>query len=404
MKKTNINYFSVILVAAAVFMMNSARAAQVYDKDGTSLAIGGRLQAVYYGKDADEEGGPETGDANLNSSGRLNIGVRTALSDRIDGFAYAEWDVADGDGHGQFDARYSWIGVDFGQFGLIKGGRFEDAFYYVQEPSDIFDDFGGLGIFGNEDRRSGLIMYSWSGYGIDFNISYNTAKDDQVVEGAYFPSYDNEDATHSKTEKLDIEHGAFASLGYTSPDVLFGPISIRAGGGYIAFSNHVDHSTGYYYNQGFYYSSSDASVYEFTFRYDEFTQFGASLSWGTLDAGPYVAAMFQKRNFEFIGIPSSYYIADIDIIGADLVGGYTFANGLGLYLGVEYQEGDFGDIEVEALTVPVYIVYKFTPNFMVWAEGRFDMGTDDDTIKSFKRYTDIDVEQNIFSLGTRLTF
>ena len=193
------------------FAASSASAAVVYDQDGTSLAVGGRIQAVAYSQDANQGGQPASGDASLVGSARVNLAMRTQLTDGIAGFAFVEWDAADSDKKQTFDARDLYVGADFGVFGQLQAGRFRDAVYQgVTSTTDVFDDWGCDGQLGNDDRREGMIMYSWSGYGVDFKASYETAKDNVKVDGAWFEG-----------EEADIKGGFSASLGYTSPDILF---------------------------------------------------------------------------------------------------------------------------------------------------------------------------------------
>ena len=119
-----------------------------------------------------------------------------------------------------------WVGADFGQFGQLKAGRFEDAVKYVVKATDIFDDWGCDGQLDNDDKRDGMFQYSWSGYGVDFNASYGTAKDGQAVDGAWYAG-----------ESLDIKNSFAVSVGYTSPDVLFWPIGVKVGYGYAKFQD-----------------------------------------------------------------------------------------------------------------------------------------------------------------------
>ncbi|WP_281756746.1 porin [Succinatimonas hippei] len=216
------------LAVAAVAASSVASAATVYDKDGTSLAVYGRMQAVVYSGHATNKIGNDYQDTGLQGSGRLGLDMRTQLTDGIAAFAKAEWDVADNgerDGSGKggndsFASRYLWVGVDFGQFGQVKFGRFEDAVKYVLLPTDISyaDDFDCQGQMDNDDKRDGNIMYTWNGYGFTVNLNYQTAKDSQQVDGAW-----------AVNEKLDIDNAYGISVGYQSPDVLFGPIGIRLG-------------------------------------------------------------------------------------------------------------------------------------------------------------------------------
>ena len=52
--------------------------------------------------------------------------------------------------------------------------------------------------------------------------------------------------------------------------------------------------------------------------------------------------------------------------------------------------------------IPVYALYQINPNFRVWAEARFDAGTDEE----YEEDTDgtYALDENVFSVGCRYTF
>lgn len=379
------------LAVAAVAASSVASAATVYDKDGTSLAVYGRVQAVVYSQHAgDAVKTANSGDSSLVGTGRLGFDMRTQLTDGIAGFAKAEWDMDDGDKYKDgFDSRYLWVGADFGAFGQLKAGRFEDAVKYVLNTTDIFDDWGCNGQAGNDDKRDGMFMYSWSGWGFDANISYQTSKKEQQVDGAYFT---NDNAY----EKLDIEGAVAASVGYTSPDVLFGPIAIRLGYGYTEFSTHGDGNN---------VATDKLSGYD----YDSYNQYAAALSWGNLSQGLYVAGLWQTRNFD---LKADDKTADYDVQGAEFVVSYGFANGVAIRTGYEWQNVELSgvssaaDFDVDAQTIPVYVNYQINPNFNIWVEARFDVGTDDDEIATgvLKSGKIDSFQENVYSVGARYTF
>ena len=129
------------LAVASITASSIASAAIVYDKDGTSMDVYGRIQAVAYSQDSANTSA--SGDAGIVGSGRLGIDVRTQLTDGVAAFGNVEWDVADSDGNDSFSNRYLWVGADFGHYGQLKAGRFEDAVYNgVTVVTDIFDDWG----------------------------------------------------------------------------------------------------------------------------------------------------------------------------------------------------------------------------------------------------------------------
>ena len=71
-----------LLALAVVAAATSANAATVYDKDGTSLAVGGRVQSVVYNGNADAAEIAEK-DAGLVNSARLNIAGSTKINDSV---------------------------------------------------------------------------------------------------------------------------------------------------------------------------------------------------------------------------------------------------------------------------------------------------------------------------------
>ena len=87
-----------LLALAIIAASTTATAATVYDKDGISLAVGGRVQAVVYnGKAASDVGdGIADHDAGLVNLARLNIEGNTKINDYVSAFAFSEWDMADG--------------------------------------------------------------------------------------------------------------------------------------------------------------------------------------------------------------------------------------------------------------------------------------------------------------------
>lgn len=380
------------VAAVAVAATSAASAATVYDKDGTSLAVYGRIQGVVYSHAA---GSGKTGnsysDTGLQGSGRLGFDMRTQLTDGIAAFAKAEWEMADGgEGRGgnrtssnvaehddSFKSRYLWVGADFGKFGQLKAGKFEDAVKYVLLPTDIFDDWGCNGQLDNDDKRDGMFMYTWNGYGFTANVSYQTAKDAQLVDGAW---------ANRAGESLDINDAYAVSVGYQSPDVLFGPIGVRLGYAHTDFQDEA--------------GMTNASV-----AYDDYDQFAASLYWGSLNVGPYVGALYQFRDFGMV----KAYEQDYKVQGAEFVVAYGFENGVSLRAGYNWMNIDRDDgVDADAHTIPVIAMYNITPNFRLWAEARFDVGTDDDegNGKNFYEasWEKQDFSENIYSVGARYTF
>ena len=393
MKKS---FLALAVAALAATSISTASAATVYDKDGTSLAVYGRVQAVVYSDKTDNatftaNNGTKEQNATAVGSGRLGFDMRSQVYGDIAAFAKAEWDMSDGNGHQQFDARYMWIGLDFAQAGQFKLGTFEPAIKYAIEQTDIFDDWGCTGLAGNDDKREAMAMYSWSGYGVDVRASVELPGTKTQVDGAY--KLQDEDA--------DVDYGVALAVGYTSPDVVFGPIAVRAGYEKVEFADST--------------TNNIAS----THIYDSYDQYAIGVSWGSLNLGPYVGAVYHEREFDINGIAAGTDGYKSSVTGYEFVVGYSFANGISARTGYLVQEYKQDDAKAEAKTVPVYVNWQLNPQVNVWAEARFDAGTDDSKEadgKNFQVLTGgqlqadgsikggVKYDENVFSAGIRYQF
>lgn len=393
MKKS---FLALAVAALAATSISTASAATVYDKDGTSLAVYGRVQAVVYSDKTDNatftaNNGTKEQNATAVGSGRLGFDMRSQVYGDIAAFAKAEWDMSDGNGHQQFDARYMWIGLDFAQAGQFKLGTFEPAIKYAIEQTDIFDDWGCTGLAGNDDKREAMAMYSWSGYGVDVRASVELPGTKTQVDGAY--KLQDEDA--------DVDYGVALAVGYTSPDVVFGPIAVRAGYEKVEFADST--------------TNNIAS----THIYDSYDQYAIGVSWGSLNLGPYVGAVYHEREFDVNGINAGTDGYKTSVTGYEFVVGYSFANGISARTGYLVQEYKDDADKAEAKTVPVYVNWQLNPQVNVWAEARFDAGTDDSKEadgKNFQGLTGgvlqadgsikggVKYDENVFSAGIRYQF
>ncbi|MGN8851761.1 porin [Anaerobiospirillum succiniciproducens] len=398
MKKS---FLALAVAALAATSISTASAATVYDKDGTSLAVYGRVQSVLYSDKAGvtfQNGDKVDENATLKASGRLGVDMRTQVYGDIAAFAKMEWDAADGnvnannDEDDSFSARYLWVGLDFAQAGQVKFGRFEPAIKYAISQTDIFDDWGCNGLAGNDDKRKSMLQYSWSGYGFDAIASYGFANSGEHVDGAY-------DLTK---EKADLDYSVSLAAGYTSPDVVFGPIAVRAGYEKVEFADSTANKIG---NNHF---------------YDSYNQYAIGLSWGSLNLGPYVGAVYHEREFDVNGISANDKSYNTSVTGYEFVVGYSFANGISARTGYLVQEYKNDADKAEAKTVPVYVNWQLNPQVNVWAEARFDAGTDDATDGKGKNFQDltggtlntatgkvtggVKYDENVFSAGIRYQF
>ena len=342
-----------LLALAIIAASTTATAATVYDKDGTSLAVGGRVQAVVYNGKADAAEIAEH-DAGLVNSARLNIEGNTKVNDYVSAFAFSEWNMADGNKSATGDSintREQYVGADFGDFGKILVGKTYDAANEVLAATDVFEDFGARqqGSI-NNDRRTGMFRYVYDNNGFFGSVSYETASDETTVAG----------------QDANVEGGFAAAAGYTIDNVVFGPLSFKAGYSYVKGQDDSDELKGSITKYG-----EDG-----TWGFDDFKIISASVSWGSTDSGLYLGALYntQRAKQRLDGAQSSY---KNKVKGYEFVVGYTFDNGIGAFTGynfvdVKTKEGSINSDSEIYRRVPVYVNYAINDNFNIWGEAEFD--------------------------------
>ena len=411
-----------VAIAAAAFAASAASAAQVYDKDGTTLAIGGQVEFM-----AGNAGNSyfKNDDATSRDRARLTMAGRTQLTNGIFAYAYNEWQ-ADHNGDISADdttlkARQQFLGVDFGNFGKVQMGRYKDPFVFASAVVDVLDEVGIYG--GNDERNSGHLSYMWKGFGFDAGVSYQFAVDGYSTDtlglantgiealNTYYKSQNFIDdlaasgitgITSAKIDKLgrfNVESGFSVYAGYTSVPVVFGPISIRAAYQYLK-------------GQGNSETDTPSAVIDNLKTYD------VSLAWGTNGKGFYVATNY---NYSKASLDETYIkvttatASDKDELDAiktkawETVATYGFENGIRLGASYHWINVDLDDVDGDRKFVQLIADYNVTPNFKVWAETLFDAGSDDGLARLGGVTVDADnrvdvLEHNSFMVGARYVF
>lgn len=363
------------LCVASLAASGSAFSATVYEKDGTELNIGGRVQAVYY---SNKNGSGENGygvtqsgnnDSTIVNSARFSIEGRTELREGIYGFAFTEWDATDStsennnNGNDKFKVREQFVGIDFTDYGQILFGRAYDAVKAVIEPTDIFEDYGCWGQPGCDDRRSGTFRYIFDNDTFYFSASLQTAVNGAPVGGA-------------DDDEMDIDSGFALSAGYTTPEFGIGALAFKVGYSYLkGQDDHGDHH-------------SDVK---------DMKEWAASVTWGNLDEGLYLGVLFNQRKFKYRYDEDEETSPERTLKGVEAVANYAFESGVSLAAGYQYQHGEdkSGEDSEKAIVrkVPVYLNYNFNENFNVWTEALFDAGSSKD-----------EPDSAIYSVGARYSF
>ena len=372
-----------LLALAVAFAATSASAVTVYDKDNTSFAVGGRVQSVAY-NGAYETAGDH--DAGLVNSARLNLSGNTKINDYVSVFAFSEWNMADGNKEDKaatgdnINTRDQYVGADFGSFGKILAGKAFDALYAVQAATDVFEDTACVDNLTSADRRTGMFRYEFDNNGFFASASYNTASDEALVAG----------------DKLDVEQGYAASAGYTFDNVVFGPLAFKGGFTYIEGQDDT------YIIEG-----QDGKSKNYFNKFKEFKGSAFSVTWGSLDSGLYLAALYNTHHKTTNNDSADVYGSNEHVKGYELVAGYTFDFGLNVLAGYEVRDSKIKNVNGVTPSkvvrrVPVLVNYQVAPSFNIWTEAEFDANSNS--------YANEDVHYSKedrgtkFSVGARYTF
>ncbi|AGM44773.1 outer membrane protein [Aeromonas hydrophila ML09-119] len=212
----------------------------VYDKDGTTFDVYGRVQANYYGDhntaDSTAASGYKDVDGELVGSSRLGWSGKIALNNTWSGIAKTEWQVSAENSANKFDSRHIYVGFDGTKYGKIIFGQTDTAFYDVLEPTDIFNEWGDAGNF-YDGRQEGQVIYSNTYGGFKGKLSYQT-NDDKAVKVTDVGQGIKETAVYGADVKRN--YGYAAAAGY---DFDFG-LGLNAGYSYSDLENTKTNNTG----------------------------------------------------------------------------------------------------------------------------------------------------------------
>lgn len=127
------------LAVSGLLGASAAQAAMVYDQDGTTLDIYGRIAMGFEGGGA-EENNVDNSEEFRNFGSRLRITAGQQITSDLRAFARVEWRFT-GDERNQasgFDeVRNSYIGLDSEQYGTFTAGNFDS--FYDSEVMGVFD-------------------------------------------------------------------------------------------------------------------------------------------------------------------------------------------------------------------------------------------------------------------------
>lgn len=371
-----------LVVATSVTTVN---AANIYDKDGSSLKVDGRVQALVL---SGSNGKAGVNDSTLQNSARFGIGGATKLS-FVTLSGYSQWDMADGSSKkgDSISARDQFIQADFGTFGALKAGRYKGAAIYVSGLTDVYDDFCCNAQSGNDERNSGRLEYSLSNSGFDLKLGGLFSNDDYKLENGF-----------SKHKKVDVEGGVTIAAGYTIDSIpVIDSLTIRAAYEMIKGQN-----------------DKVAGSLDYINDFDKVNTTLVGIALGDDSSGFYSALMYNARDFKFKTI-DSYRNKDLKTKGLEFAIGYAFDCGVNFKTGyniISYKQDGTGDLngnnklDYTLKSIPVYLNYKINSNFNVWAEARFDVTNEKDMkgLNAYKVNAPYSKDKNYAEIGARYSF
>lgn len=213
MKKTLI-----ALAVSTVAIASGAQAAELYNQDGTSLEIGGRIEGRLSMKDS------EADDA---SRVRMHIAGKTAINDSLYGLGFYEMEIKTNDngdidsGSDDFTTRLAYAGLG-GNFGLVSYGKTEGSLGVITDYTDIFS-----GIAGNtaadkltvSDRSDNMLAYKGQFDDLALRASYRFADRDDGEQTSDFSYSDNDQDGYSLSAIYAFgDTGLTAGAGYAEQD------------------------------------------------------------------------------------------------------------------------------------------------------------------------------------------
>jgi predicted porin len=149
------------LAVSGLLAASAAQAATVYDQDGTTLGVYGRISIGIEG--GGEKDGVDNGEEFSDFGSRLGINAAHQITSDLSAFARVEWRF-NGDERDQAsgfsEVRNSYLGFKSEQFGTFMAGNY-DSFYdsYIMEPFDVYVERGYEFAGGSLQARGDSVGY-----------------------------------------------------------------------------------------------------------------------------------------------------------------------------------------------------------------------------------------------------
>lgn len=327
------------LAVSSATLMTAAHAATVYDADGQTLDVYGKVEADMTHAGADKEANKAQADAkgDLTTSARLGIKGTTRVTDDFDVFGKGEWQVSGQTSDGnEFKTRYAYLGADFHDAGKVSfGQQYTPLYTSLVKTIDIFDQWGMEaqgGIYG-ETRQASQVVYS------------NTLGNFDVQAGYQFRNSDN--------NYNGITNGTQQDNAYSAAAVYHTGIGLNLRGAYARQDFGPNGAT-----TG---ANSDGKI----------NTYGLGADYTLNDL--YLAFVYLGSRADS-GASTN---ADTDTDSYDLVGAYTIDQ-YRLYTGygLQTQDADGSSSKDSVKSYKLGVEYNVTSNFLTWVEYRHNNADD----------------------------
>ncbi|WP_108651428.1 porin [Dongshaea marina] len=350
MKKT-----IVALAIAGLAASAGASAANIYNNNGSTVDLTGRVKSTFTnGYDQNESGA--SSNSQFDTSGRLGFDLTQKLNDQWSALASAQWDVVGqrADNGKGFESRNIYAGFDGQQYGKVTVGQNDGAYYTgVVATTDIFNEFGDAANAVGE-RQQGIMNYDNSFNGLGIHLSAGASAKDATADANTWVRYGVGNGTAVTTDQ--DRHNTFGgALDYTFDMKDAGALGLAAG----------------YQSKTFNVGSTNPHQQDWAM--------GVNYTWN----GLYAAAMFNKSKFSYDGANP-----DKEASGYELALSYTIEQWK-LLTGYNKLRADTGTVtgtgERDFVNHAIMEVqYNFTSNILAYTSykiaGKVNAGTESSTV------------------------
>ncbi|OCG01412.1 porin [Gilliamella sp. wkB112] len=218
-----------IAIPALLIAGTASASIEVWNKDGNKVDFYGRVYALNYITDRDNQ----TGEGD-NTTARLGMSGQTQVAEGVTGYGRWEYETNTGE-DADNETRYAFAGLNFGDFGAFDYGRNDGVLKTLTSYTDVLPEFGGdasnNNLYALSARTKAVATYR--------NSDFFGLVDGLRFAVQYADNGDNSSTKHFNKHERDDGHDSAEAWGTVVDwDVLDTGISI--GAGYAQTGGHKD--------------------------------------------------------------------------------------------------------------------------------------------------------------------